>query len=190
MCISNSSCCLQNRIILLSFLTHLFSFIFSHSRIKSKFDLLNSHIHNSKVIQKNCQVSEEWWHPQHPKASSRPCPEPLQCSLGDAYPVALLTISVTEETAALTAAFASQHSPHMLYNAWQKTWFLADFVRGWHYERTIEEKSRHFRERVSENWGSCVRGQRHNSNRWQGIIQGQGNEVWGTQKQAANAGEL
>lgn len=75
-------------------------------------------------------MSEELQHSQYPKVSSVPCPEPLQCSPGDACPIALLTISITEETAALIAVFASQNSPHVLCNAWQKTQFLADFVRG------------------------------------------------------------
>lgn len=124
------SACAQNY----SFFSNSFFLIQEEN---SKFDLLISHIHNSKVIQQKCQMSEELtstasqslfsvllWAPSVFPGGRMPC-----CS-----------ISGTEGTAALTAAFAGQHSPHTLYKAWQKTWFSCWLREGWNYEGQLREK--------------------------------------------------
>lgn len=121
-------------------------------KIKSKFDLLNSHIRNSEVIKKKCQTSEELWHLQHPKDSSVPCPE-HRWSRGDACPAGLLTIPVPEETCCSCCSlcesalltYALQRLPKDTASCW------------WHYERTTEEKVG-FSETASQRPGQAVRG--------------------------------
>lgn len=86
-------------------------FTFYSFKKKIKIWSLISHIHNSKVIPKEHQMSKELW----PTASTVPCPGPLLL-----FYFCLVLI----------ATFTSQHSLPMLYNVWQKMWFLADFARG------------------------------------------------------------
>lgn len=67
-------------------------------------------------------------------------PKPFQCPPGDACPVALLFLSLRKLLLLLQPLQVS-----ILHICFIMPGNLADFVRRWHYERTIEEKSRHFR---------------------------------------------
>lgn len=119
------------------------------------------------------------WHPQHPKASSVSCSELLQCSLGDACPVVLFL--ALRELLLLLQPLQVSILHIRFIRPGKRRGFLADFVRGG-IMKDNWGKRRHFRDGM---WELSKLWEMPTSKWWS-----QSSEIWGSQKQAANAEEL